>query len=300
MSNSSPKLTWCVAALSNDLNWWVVETSDPIHWDSEGLSIIDPRQVAHILDLLEPLRDYGLQNDVVETAFFPFAVEQALPDKRLRLVRTTNGVADTEEPLFWLPDSLDEDKSPYADFLDHITKVRVKMLNAVFDFEQRLTVDDLEDEIREDHHNAFLEGRTVHAFREVCDILEYVPQGYELDETEEAPAKDGDADVEVIPEIVDELPEEEDVSSLEKDASMKWDEDEEEEKEETEEEEYIPPLEPKEGDDTLFADEHKKTTASKKKKAASSEKKPASKKKAPDKAPAKKTPPKKAPAKKRR
>ena len=276
MSKSSPKLNWCIAKVSKDLNWWVVETSDPIHWDTEGLSIIDPRQAAHIVDLMEPLRDYGLQSDIVETAFFPFAIESQLPDKRLKLVRVTDNVLESEEPLFWLPDSLDEEKSPYADFLDHITKVRVKMLNAIFDFEQRLTVDDLEDEIREDHHNAFLEGRTVHAFREITDILEYVPQGYELDDGSEEESKPdkGEEAEEEIPDIDDDFPDADEEESIEQDETMKWDEDDDVDKPE-EEENYIPPLQPEEGDDTLFAsgdDEDEKPRKSKSGKSAKSSK----------------------------
>ncbi len=283
MSKSSPKLNWCVAKVSKDLNWWVAETSDPVHWDTDGLSIIDPRQAGHIIDLMEPLRDYGLQADIIEAAFFPFAIDSQLPEKRLKLVRVTDNVLESEESLFWLPDSLDEEKSPYADFLDHITKVRVKMLNSVFDFEQRLTVDDLEDEIREDHHNAFLEGRTIHAFREITDILEYVPQGYELDDgAEEAkPDKDEEPEEE-IPEIGDEFPEAEEDESLEQDETMKWDE-EEEKKEEEEEENYIPPLQPEEGDDTLFAskDDDDDDSPRKGKKAAKKKEAPAKKKEAP-------------------
>jgi len=251
MPKTSPKLNWCIVKVSKDMNWWVVETSDPVHWDTDGLSIIDPRQASHVIDLLEPLRDYGLQADVVEAAFFPFAIDAQLPEKRLKLVRVTDSVLESEESLFWLPDSLDEEKSPYADFLDHITKVRVKMLNAIFDFEQRLTVDDLEEEIREDHHNAFLEGRTIHAFREITDILEYVPAGYELDDAAVEGEKDVDAE-EKIPEIADEFPEAEEDESIEQDETMKWDE-EDEEKEEVEEENYIPPLQPEEGDEELFA-----------------------------------------------
>lgn len=293
MPKTSPKLNWCNIQLSKDMNWWVVETSDPIHWDTEGLSIIDPRQASHILDQLEPLRDYGLQNDIVDAAFFPFAIESQLPEKRLKLVRVTDSILESEEPLFWLSDSLDEEKSPYADFLDHISKVRVKMLNAVFDFDQRLTVDDLEDEIREDHHNAFLEGRTIHAFREISDILEYVPEGYELDDTSDEVEK-AEVEEEEIPEIGDEFPDAEEDDSILQDETMKWDE--EEPKEEEEDENYIPPLQPDAGDEELFSkpEEGEDDSPRKGKKGASKKVEKTAKKA--EKAPAR--PAKKAPAKK--
>ena len=47
------------------MNWWIKEISDPIHWEIDGLGIIDPRQFQHFLDLLEPLNEYGLQMDLV-------------------------------------------------------------------------------------------------------------------------------------------------------------------------------------------------------------------------------------------
>lgn len=228
MPKPSPKLEWCIVRLGDDHNWWVSEISDSVHWDVDGLSIIDPRQVAHILDLLDPLREYGFQADIFEAAFVPFAIRETLPDNRVKLVRAHESLLESEEKLFALPDQVDEEKGPYADFLDHVTKLRVKFLNDAIDFEKHLTVDDLEEEIREDHHNAFLEGRALHAFQEITDILEYVPKGYEVDEdvdaakeetgkenTEEAAAED-------FPEI--------DEENIEEDETMKWEEDEEEKK----------------------------------------------------------------------
>jgi hypothetical protein len=217
--------------LGDDMNWWVAEISDSVRWDVDGLSIIDPRQVAHILDLLDPLRDYGFQADIFDAAFIPFSIKESLPDQRVRLARAHESLLEADEKLFALPDQVDEEKGPYADFLDHVTKLRVKFLNDAIDLEQRLTVDDLEEEIREDHHNAFLEGRALHAFREITDILEYVPKGYEVDEeAEESPTgpKHGEeAIVSEIPEIEDE--------NIEEDETMKWDDEEEEKKEEAEE-----------------------------------------------------------------
>ncbi len=229
MPKPLPKLEWCIVRLGDDLNWWVAEVSDSVRWDVDGLSIIDPRQLAHILDLLDPLRDYGFQPDIFDAAFIPFTIKETLPDNKVKLSRAHESLLESDEKLFALPDQVDEEKGPYADFLDHITKLRVKFLNDAIDLEKHLTVEDLEEEIREDHHNAFLEGRALHAFQEITDILEYVPKGFEVDEdvehtheesekgaTEEAAAED-------FPEIEDE--------KIEEDETMKWD-DEEEKKEE--------------------------------------------------------------------
>ncbi len=225
MAKPPPKLEWCIVRLGNDLNWWVQEISDPVHWDVDGLSIIDPRQLAHILDLLDPLRDYGFQADLFEAAFYAFAIKDSLPDGRVRLTRVRESLLESEDKLFALPDQIDEEKGPYADFLEHVTKLRVKFLNDAIEFEQRLTVHDLEEDIREDHHNAFMEGRAIHAFHEITEILEYVPEGYELDETA---AEEADEAAAKAPEeaIASEFPEVEE-ENLEEDETMKWDEDEE-------------------------------------------------------------------------
>ena len=72
MSVIAPKLNWCIVRIGNDFNWWVKEISDPIHWDLDSLSILDPKQVSYILDLTNSLQEYGLNADLVDRAFFRF------------------------------------------------------------------------------------------------------------------------------------------------------------------------------------------------------------------------------------
>jgi hypothetical protein len=231
------------------MNWWVKEISDPIHWDVDGLGIIDPRQFQHIVDLLEPLSEYGLQTDLVEEAFYSFGIDEIEEDKTVLLKRIKDSILDSEEPLFALPDVLDEDKGPYADLLDHITKLRVKMLNDLIDFSQQLTVEELEEEIREAQNSDFLEGRASHFFNELNAILEYVPEGFELD--------DDDSDDESGPKSEDEKLEKDlagvdagtdTEETLVADDTMKWDEEEEEEDDDDESsEDYVEPTSPPEG-----------------------------------------------------
>ena len=142
---SKPKniLTWCKARLGEDMNWWIHEISDPVHWDVDGLGIIDPRQFQHIIDLLEPLSDYGLRNELVDDAFYSFGIDKVEKDKTVLLKRVKDSILESEEPLFALPDVLDEEKGPYADLLDHVSRLRVKMLNDLIDFSQNLTLDEL-------------------------------------------------------------------------------------------------------------------------------------------------------------
>jgi hypothetical protein len=229
MAKSSVTLDWCIVRLGEDHNWWVDEVSDPVRWDVDGLSIVDPRQIAHLIELVEPLRDYGFDQDIMEAAFIPFRIEKEAGEQRVRLKRVKDSLFESEEKLFALADLLDEENGPYADLLDHLTRCRVKMLNDIFDFESKLTVDEVEDEIREDQNTSFIEGKAIHTFDDLSAILDYVPAGWETEEGEERSGKGGDdgIDDEDLPEL-----DEDDEKSLEGDASLKWDEDEEESDEE--------------------------------------------------------------------
>jgi len=221
MAKATSTLDWTVVRLGDDHNWWVAETSDPVRWDVDGLSIVDPRQLQHLIELVDSLRDYGFDQDTFESAFIPFRIDKDLGSGKVRLRRVKESLFESEEKLFALPDILDEENGPYADLLDHLTRCRVKMLNDLFKFESKLSVDEVEDEIREDQNSAFIQGKAVHTFEELTAILDYMPTGYDADE--EAPAKgiedEGDDD---LPEL-DEAEEE----KLKNDESLKWDEDEE-------------------------------------------------------------------------
>ena len=211
------------------MNWWVTEVSDPIHWDVDGLGIIDPRQMSYILEQCDALREYGFDPDIVDEAFCTLRIDREDKNEAVRLIHTPESLLEDDNMHFALPDIIDEEKGPYADFLDQITRFRVKMLNDLIEFDQNLTVDELEDEIRERQNQEYMEGKAVHPFVEVVSILEYVPEGYELDDDE--PAKPGKDDIDDIPDF------EEENEKIEEDETMRWDEDEEEEKDDDYDEE---------------------------------------------------------------
>ena len=226
MAKVFPKLNWCKARLGKDLNWWVFETSDKVNWDVDGLSIIDPKQASHMLETLEGLRDYGLDDTIVEKAFIPFSIDSKNSKNDLKLVRCEDSVFDADEQqLFLLADTLDDERSPYAEFLDHITKLQVQMLNDTFNFEKDVAIEDLEEEIRENYSNDYMEGRAIHTFHEVMDILEYVPDGYSLeDEEDDEEKKDDDEEDYEIEDLPDD-----DEEDIEEDDTMHWDDDEDDE-----------------------------------------------------------------------
>ncbi|HEX9785824.1 MAG TPA: hypothetical protein VGA56_24240 [Opitutaceae bacterium] len=258
MAKSSSTLDWCVVRLGEDMNWWVEEVSDTVHWDTDGLSIVDPRQVDHLLEQIEPLRVYGFDPDLMERAFIAFRIDKDLGNHRVRLARVKDSVLESDEKLFALPDIVDDENSAYADFLDHITRLRVKMLNDLFDFEQRLTVDEVEEEIREEANADFINGEAVHLYREITSVLEYMPAGWEADEDEDAPRgkKIEEEDEDEFPDI------EEDAETLKNDDTLHWDDEEAEEeasevemKKEDEDEEDDEEEEDEEADDEDEDDE---------------------------------------------
>jgi hypothetical protein len=226
MPKSTTSLEWCIVRLGDDHNWWVEEVSDPVRWDVDSLSIIDPRQVAHLIELVESLREHGFDQDVFEAAFISFRIEKDMGQGRVRLKRVKESLFESDEKLFALPDHLDEENGPYADLLDHLTRCRVKMLNELFDFESKLTVDEVEDQIREDQNTNFIEGKAVHVFAELTAILDFVPEGWDTDE--ERPEKSAE---DVADDDLPELDKEEE-ERLKNDQSLKWDEEDEEDKDE--------------------------------------------------------------------
>ncbi len=212
---ATPKLEWAIIQLKEDNNWWVVSISDEKRWEVDGLGIIDPSQVAHIIDLCDPLREYGFDPEILDDPFFKFGIEREDEDGCIHLTRIKESLFESEDPLFALPDILDEEKGPYADFLEQISKLRVKLLNDLIDFEHSLTLEDLEEEIREQQKIDSYEENAVHFFHQISSILEYVPKGYELDFDEEsAIAITEEEDLSEIPDIVEE--------KIEEDETMKW------------------------------------------------------------------------------
>lgn len=212
------------------MNWWVKEVSDDIHWDADGLSIIDPRQMTHLIELAEPLREYNFDENIMERAFIAFKIQKDLGDGIVRLVRTKESFFDTDEPLFALPDVIDEVNGPYADLMDHITRIRVNMLNDIINFEQNLTIDELEEELREEENNNFIEGGSIHMFTELTNILDYVPVGWELDGDDAPKTSEEEEEIDDFPEIDDE-----EAKKISESENLQWDED---EKEETSDDSY--------------------------------------------------------------
>jgi hypothetical protein len=210
----------------------VSEISDKENWDIEDLGIIDPKQFLYINELLDSMNEFGLDSQIVDDAFFTFEIKEELKGGKIKLERVRDSLLKAEDLLFALPDVLDEEKGPYADFLNHISQIRVTMLNDLVDFSESYTQDEMEEVLSEKQNNDFLEGKRSHFSDEIISILEFVPEGYALDDDikdEDGENKDDDySDIEE--ELVEVSDKEEKLLPNE---DLKWEEDEEKEEEAT-------------------------------------------------------------------
>ena len=143
MKKTSPSLDWCVVRCDNDNKWWVDSISDSENWDIEDLGIIDPKQFIYINELLDSMTEFGLQSQLVDEAFFTFEISEEVAGKKVKLERVRDSLLKAEDMLFALPDVLDEEKGPYADFLSHVTQIRVAMLNDLIEFTEPYTIEEM-------------------------------------------------------------------------------------------------------------------------------------------------------------
>ena len=186
-----PKFAWCIAHLGNDGNWWIKEVSEDRNWNFEIPSLLSPAQVQKILRQSKTeLEPYGISADDWNKAFYRFRIDKRLDDGCLRLVRTVerlkneetpkNSEGDKEEPLFALPNEVEEDCHPYVDFLDKLIKARTALLNDHINFVQKLSTDEVKEMLDDAHRSLYFEGASLHVFREISDIVNYIPSGFEL------------------------------------------------------------------------------------------------------------------------
>ena len=226
---TGPSLEWCIVRLSEDENWWVDEISDKENWDVEDLGIIDPKQFLHINELLDSMSEFGLESQIVDDAFFTFEIKEEVKGGKIKLVRVRDSLLKAEDMLFALPDVLDEEKGPYADFLNHVSQIRVTMLNELIEFTEPYTQEEMEEVLSEKQNNDFLEGRRSHFSDELISILEFVPEGFATDADLEGDDKDEEAE-EDYSDLDTELVEVSDKEEkLLPDEDLKWEEEEKEE-----------------------------------------------------------------------
>ena len=230
MAIKTSQLEWCTVRFDNNDLWWVQTVNQGIHWDFDELGLIDPRQLAHILELLDSMREYGLQEDIVEKAFFKFRLEKEMTKQRFRLERTRDSLYDPDHMLFALPNDMDEESGPFEDFMKHALRVRVRMLNDLIETDKPLTTEEIDAEIREAQTKDLLEDQNPHYFTEITAVLEYTPEGLDADDLKEDAVEVDDAAAANDPEIdegYEEVNEDDEVFRQDKEA-LNWEQEEDE------------------------------------------------------------------------
>ena len=230
MKKTGPSLDWCIVLLGDDNNWWVESISDNENWDLDDLGIIDPKQFLHISELLDSMTEFGLESQLVDEAFFTFEISEEIEGSLVKLIRVRDSLLKAEDMLFALPDVLDDEKGPYADFLNHVSSIRVSMLNELVDFNEPYLQEEMEEVLAEKQNNDFLENKRSHFSDELISILEFVPDGFAIDSDleEESQSSANDEDYADLDADLVEVSDKEE--KLLPDEDLKWDE---EEKEET-------------------------------------------------------------------
>ncbi|MDR1435201.1 MAG: hypothetical protein LBI77_02245 [Puniceicoccales bacterium] len=187
----SEKIEWSIIELGDDYKWWVKKISNDVSIDADYAGMIDPRQFEHIMELSASLLGYGLRNEIIESAFLKFRIASELQNRQARVEFTPMKALSSEEPLFLLPNVIADNEGPYAEFIDHIIRLRVKLLNELIDFKVPVDAEEIEESMREKYQEKYVEGNNIHIFDEIVDILEFTPAGYdaikrgEFDEEEE-------------------------------------------------------------------------------------------------------------------
>ena len=186
-----PKFAWCIAHLGSAGNWWIKEVSEDRNWDFEIPSLLSPAQIQKVLRQSKAeLEPYGISADDWNAAFYRFRIDKHLHNGCVRLVRTVERLKNEESPkaseenkeelLFAFPNEVEEDCHPYVDFLDKLIKARTALLNDRINFVQKLSADEVKEMLDDTHRSLYFEGASLHVFREISDILNYVPSGFEL------------------------------------------------------------------------------------------------------------------------
>ena len=158
-------------------------------------------------------------------------IDQEVKGGLVKLMRVRDSLLKAEDMLFALPDVLDEEKGPYADFLNHATQKRVSMLNELIEFAEPYTQEEMEGVLAEKQNNDFLAGQRSHFSDELLAILEFVPEGFAIDsDLDEDPEKSNNANEDYSDLETNLIEVSDKEEKLLPDEDLKW---EEEEKEET-------------------------------------------------------------------
>jgi len=168
-------LRWITVRLGDDFNWWLQDTSAELSVDMRSRGVLDPRQVAHLVEVLDEYGAYGFRSELLADAFQLFALESEISEGLLRLAATDANLFEDGMQMFALPLVTDEGEGPYYDFLDAVSAARLRKINATHHYIRDCTEDEMQEELSAIDSDRYFADETIHAFDEISEILEWSP-----------------------------------------------------------------------------------------------------------------------------
>jgi hypothetical protein len=166
---------WITARLGEDQNWWLDEASSDIYAADTARGLLDPRQIAYLVELLEEYERHGYRRELLNEAFQLFRVESELEDDHLRLAPVDGGISEAGEQVFALPLTGEDETGAYYEFLDVITSARIRKLNATHHYERACTDLEMQEELDALDRDRYFASESIHTFDEINEILQWSP-----------------------------------------------------------------------------------------------------------------------------
>jgi len=166
---------WISVRLGNDMNWWLEATSDDFTWPEGGLGVLDPRQVAHLVERLTDYRTHGLTPQRVGDAFQLYSLGSEMEDGRLKLTLSDEKLGAAGGEQFALPILGQDGEGSYYEFLDALGAARIRKLNATHHYVRNCAEADMFEELDVLDLDRYFGSTTTHVFDEINEILEWEP-----------------------------------------------------------------------------------------------------------------------------
>src|SRR5262245_3279080 len=135
-----------IVRLGDDYNWWV-DSADEEAPTSRVRSVLDPRQVAHLIQTLDEYRTYGYRPEQLTEAFYAYRIDSEISEGVLRLAAADQSLFEEGNEAFALPVITEDEDGAYYDFLDTVSTAHIRKLNATHRYAHQCTEDEMSEEL---------------------------------------------------------------------------------------------------------------------------------------------------------
>ncbi len=182
-TEQSNDLKWIVARLGDDMNWWLEQTSGEMKEDDAVIGVLDPRQVAHLVEAMDGYGANGLKKQAA-AAFQVFTIESEVNEGLLRLGPADGNIFSAGSDLFALPRVIGDAEGPYYEFLDALGAAHIKRLNETHRFVQPCTEDEMYEELNAIDSARYFSNESIHVFDEINEILQWSPAEWDAPDSD--------------------------------------------------------------------------------------------------------------------